>query len=200
VFLAAFAAGVALATVSEPARRDFEGVGERASEVLKFAALLMFGIVLGLRTFREADWRGWAFAAAVLLIARPAAILLSLLWSELPWRERLTAAWFGPRGFASVVFGLMILNSRAPGTGHLFGLVAITVALSIVAHSSTDVLATRLFHANDPRRAPADGDRQVGQDPYAGKGTEPAAGRLETDGRGAAEAPAPRQRPGRVAR
>jgi NhaP-type Na+/H+ or K+/H+ antiporter len=161
-FLASFAAGITLSSISPTARRHFEPVGERLTELLKFAALLVFGIMISFTEMAAAGWRGWLLAAGVLLVARPASILISLLWSAMNWRERLTAAWFGPRGFASVVFGLMILDSGLPNAGELFRLVAVTIVLSIIVHASTDVFAGRWFEkaadeANDPpKREPAE--------------------------------------------
>lgn len=47
-----------------------------------------------------------------LLLVRPVSMLVSLAASRLPRRERLVAAWFGPKGFASVVYGLLVLERR----------------------------------------------------------------------------------------
>lgn len=63
----------------------------------------------------------------------------------LPWLEQATAAWFGPRGFASVIYGLMLLRARVPGAEHLFHVVALVIFGSILVHSSTDVLIARSF-------------------------------------------------------
>lgn len=86
------------------------------------------------------------FTICVLLAVRPVALSLSLIRSPLSWQERATAAWFGPKGFASVVFGLLILKETEAGAmsnakaDRLFHLVALCIAGSIIAHSSTDVL------------------------------------------------------------
>ena len=53
-------------------------------------------------------------ALIAIVLVRPAAMLLSLLRTPLPPSERLTAAWFGPKGFASVVYGLLALPIRNP--------------------------------------------------------------------------------------
>jgi NhaP-type Na+/H+ or K+/H+ antiporter len=53
--------------------------------------------------------------------------------------------WFGPKGFASVVYGLLVLNSGIDGADELFHLIAVTVVLSILLHSSTDVVVARGF-------------------------------------------------------
>ena len=93
------------------------------------------------------------FAAIVLTLVRFGAIELALLKGGLTRPERLTAAWFGPKGFASVVYGLMLLNSSIPRRGLLFQLIALVIALSIVLHSSTDVPVARYFARAGTRRS-----------------------------------------------
>ncbi|MFJ7965938.1 hypothetical protein [Streptomyces sp. NPDC096324] len=71
--------------------------------------------------------------------------------------ERPVAAWFGPKGFASVVYGLLVLPSGIPWADKAFTLVAVCVAFSIIAHGSTDVPIARAFDVDDPVGIP-DGD------------------------------------------
>jgi len=148
-FLAAFAAGITVASVGPEVRAAFHQFGELISELLKLAALLVFGALISPQFLREIPASGYLFALLVLIAVRPVALSLSLVRSSLGWRERAVAAWFGPKGFASVVFGLLILKEAEVGrmdllrADHLFHLVAICIVGSIVAHSSTDVLIAR---------------------------------------------------------
>lgn len=64
-------------------------------------------------------------------------------------REFIAAAWFGPKGFASVAYGLLIVASGIDHRSRLFHLVGLVVAGSIVAHSSTDVIVARWFREVD---------------------------------------------------
>ena len=48
--------------------------------------------------------------------------------------EKLFMGWFGPRGLASIVFGVIVLNEHLPGGGTIAMTVACTILLSIVAH------------------------------------------------------------------
>jgi NhaP-type Na+/H+ or K+/H+ antiporter len=116
---------------------------------LKLAALLVLGALMSPSFLAEIPWSGYVFAVLVLFLARPLALALALLGSELDWREWVAAAWFGPKGFASVVYGLLILHSAVEGGDLMFHLIALVTVLSIVAHSSTDVLVARWL-----RRAP----------------------------------------------
>jgi sodium/hydrogen antiporter len=149
LFLAAFAAGVTVATAGPEVRREFHEFGDTVTELLKLAALLVFGALLSPALFGEAGPGGWLFALLALVAVRPAAIGLALLGSRIGRREWLAAAWFGPKGFASVVYGLLVLTAALPSSEELFRLIAITVVLSIVAHSSTDVLIARWFQDID---------------------------------------------------
>jgi NhaP-type Na+/H+ or K+/H+ antiporter len=153
LFLAAFAAGVTVATVGPAQREAFEHFGELVAELLKLAALLVFGALISVSFLGEISWTGWLFAVAALVVARPVALALAFIGSGLSRREAASAMWFGPKGFASVVYGLLVLNSGIAAADEVFHLVALTVVLSILAHSSTDVVIARLF--DEPRDAPA---------------------------------------------
>jgi NhaP-type Na+/H+ or K+/H+ antiporter len=145
LFLGAFTGGATVATLSPELRRAFHAFGETLSELLKLAALLVFGAVVSPRFLAEIPIAGYGFAALVLVLARPLALALALLGSRLPWREWLAAAWFGPKGFASVLYGLLILRTAIDQRDLVFHLIALVSVLSIVAHSSTDVLVARRF-------------------------------------------------------
>jgi NhaP-type Na+/H+ or K+/H+ antiporter len=145
-YLAAFAAGVTIATVDPSVRDAFGRFGELVAELLKLAALLVFGALILPDTLASGiGLKGYAFAGITLFVVRPLALSIALLRSRISWPERAVAAWFGPRGFASVVYGLMMVSRGVPNGDTLFHLVAVVVAASIVIHSSTDVLAARWF-------------------------------------------------------
>ena len=149
-YLAAFAAGVTIASIRTDLRDEFHQFGELVAELLKLAALLVFGALISPHFLREIPWSGYAFALLALLLVRPIALTLALMGSALDRRERVTAAWFGPKGFASVVYGMLILESGIATADMLFHLVAIVIAASIVAHSSTDVAIARWFEEPAP--------------------------------------------------
>lgn len=145
LYLAAFAAGITIASAGPEIRDAFREYGEYVSEIVKLLALFVFGALISPELLRDVGWSGLLFAALTLVVARPVAVELSLLGSGLPWQERLTAAWFGPKGFASVLYGLLVLESGLPDSEHLFHIIVAAISLSIVVHSSTDVPAADYF-------------------------------------------------------
>jgi NhaP-type Na+/H+ or K+/H+ antiporter len=138
-----------VSTVGQQQREAFEEFGELVAELLKLAALLVFGALLTPALFADVGWPGWLFAVLALVVARPVALWISFLRSNLSMREQAAVMWFGPKGFASVVYGLFVLSSGIGAADTIVGLVAVTIVLSIVAHSSTDVLVARTFEEGE---------------------------------------------------
>ncbi len=150
LFLGAFAAGVTVATMSQELRHEFEQLGELVAEQLKLVAILVFAALMTPAfLLDEITWRGWAFALLALALARPLALAASFFGSRLTMREQAAAMWFGPKGFASVVYGLIVLESGVELSDELFHLTALTITISILAHSSTDVVVARQFEGDD---------------------------------------------------
>jgi NhaP-type Na+/H+ or K+/H+ antiporter len=154
-FLAAFAAGISAVSSRPTLSPEFRVFSETVAELLKFVALFVFGSLLTWGFFSGSSWRVYAFAAFVLLVSRPLPVLLCLLGAPLDYRSRLTAAWFGPKGFASVVYGIIVAE-RHPGGMGLFAVAALVITVSIVAHSSTDVLIADWLASATGRRGGSD--------------------------------------------
>jgi NhaP-type Na+/H+ or K+/H+ antiporter len=149
-FLAAFAGGMAVASFTPGLSEAFADFGELTTELLKLAALLVLGALLTFGLVGDVGVAGVAFAVLVLTVARGLAIVVAVGGAGLDKKELATIAWFGPKGFASVVYALLIFGTHGPDASHIFALIAVTVALSIVAHSSTDVAVARWFAGDDP--------------------------------------------------
>ena len=158
-YLAAFAEGAVVARLDSGAQESFSELGEQLAELAKFAALLVFGALLTPSLFASIGLGGWVVAVLSLVLVRPASLVLSLLGSPLERKELFAAAWFGPKGFASVVYGLLVLHSGIPQAQDAYELIAVCIGLSIVAHSSTDVPVAKLFDVEEIAGVP--GDRRV---------------------------------------
>lgn len=159
LFLAAFAAGITIATVAPDLRESFELFGELVTELLKLAAILVFAALISPQFLSEIPLSGYVFAVLALVVARPLSIAVALLGSDLPRRQQAAAAWFGPKGFASVVYGLLVLEGGGALADEMFHLIALVIVLSILTHSSTDVPIAHAFARRE--RAARDTDPAV---------------------------------------
>jgi NhaP-type Na+/H+ or K+/H+ antiporter len=72
-------------------------------------------------------------------------MFVSLTGSGESTTSKLFLGWFGPRGLASIVFAIIVLNQGVAGGGLLSMTVACTVTLSIVAHGFTANPLARLL-------------------------------------------------------
>jgi len=148
-FLAAFVAGATIATIRPAASEAFRHTGELASEIVKGVALVAFATLLDATMLSTAGVVGAGFAVAVILVSRPVPVLTALAGSRLTGRERAAVAWFGPKGFASVAYAVIVAFSDMESAMKVLALVAITVLISVVAHSSTDVAVARWLRGTE---------------------------------------------------
>ncbi|HJT81530.1 MAG TPA: cation:proton antiporter [Chthoniobacterales bacterium] len=152
IYLAAFAAGSTIASTREDLRNEFHQFGELVTELAKLNAILVFGAMISPAYFADIGIGGYLFALCVLLVARPVALFVSLWGCALGWRERISAAWFGPKGFASIIYGLLLFQHGVPQAEHYFHIIAIAILASMIAHSTTDVLLARWFASSSQSR------------------------------------------------
>ncbi len=149
LFIAAFLAGITVISVGKRNREDLGEFNELVAELSKLIALLLLGIVASRRIFAPLAATEYIAILLAVFAVRPVAIFLSLVRTRLPRYEILTVGWFGPKGFASVVYGVMIL-SVDPHLAHMVGL---AVIISILIYSSTDILVGRIYQKRAQRRS-----------------------------------------------
>src|SRR3954469_6440294 len=139
-FVAAFIGGLcfgASARADAPPSVEFT---ERAGSLLSLVLWFVFGAGFILPTFENLDVRTVVYAIASLTVVRMVAVAIALIGSG---QDRATTAfigWFGPRGLASVVFALLALEQLGgtdPRVSTAVRTIALTIALSIVAHGIT---------------------------------------------------------------
>ena len=131
--------------------------------MLNAVTLIVFGAVALGPALHLLDWRIALYAVLSLTVVRMVPVALAL--AGLHPRKPTVAfvGWFGPRGLASIVFALIVLEGASlPHVELLITVVMITVGLSVLAHGLsagplTDAYA-RWFAA--PVEAAADGERR----------------------------------------
>ncbi|NVI85005.1 sodium:proton antiporter [Janthinobacterium sp. BJB401] len=106
---------------------------ERLSELT--LVLLLGGAV----TAAAWSWQAWSVALFLLLVARPASVMLGLLASGTSVRLRGLAAWFGVRGIGSLYYLSYAIAHGLPRplARELADITLVVVILSIVAHGLT---------------------------------------------------------------
>ncbi len=137
-FIAAFAGGLVFgATVSHRCSFVFEFM-ESEGQLLTVIVFLVFGAVMLPDALHHATWGTLLLALLFLTIVRMVPIAIALTRTGLSYQSKAFLGWFGPRGIASILFALLIVEREAiPGGDEILACVVITVALSIVLHGAT---------------------------------------------------------------
>jgi NhaP-type Na+/H+ or K+/H+ antiporter len=156
--IAAFVAGIVFAVTRHEIPEIFHRFNENLSSVLQLIAFAVFGALVVATGFEHGVPQLVAFVAFALLVARPGSVLLALVGVPLERPEKLFIAWFGPKGIASMLFALFVLNSSAPHRAIVFDVAAFTILASIVVHGLTDTLASRWIEQRLREAAEAEAD------------------------------------------
>jgi sodium/hydrogen antiporter len=142
--IAAFVAGIAMGAAERDVPDAFLDFAENVSAIFQVVTFFVFGALIVATGYHRDVWQLVLFVPFALLIARPAAIQLSFLRAGLPGPERWFVAWFGPKGVASMLFALFVLDSDVAGRSLIFDVAAFTILASIIAHGLTDTLGARI--------------------------------------------------------
>ena len=134
-FVAAFVAGMAFGSIVGGDQESTMAFTEDAGELLSLLVWLAFGAIMVVPGFEHAAWQDYVFALLALTLIRMVPVALASLRSGLDRHAVLFIGWFGPRGLASVVFGLIAYDALdAPDAGRVLSVVTITVTFSVIAH------------------------------------------------------------------
>jgi sodium/hydrogen antiporter len=135
MFIAAFVAGLAVQfTLRAEAQHSVE-FGGQWGEVANLAVFLIFGMI-AVRNWPQFHLNMWLYAILSLTVVRILPVAIALIGSGIDFAGIIFMGWFGPRGLASIVLGLVYMKQElnlAGGDTIRFA-VATTVLLSIFAH------------------------------------------------------------------
>ena len=143
-FIAAFFAGASLGAAAPDVARRLHDFTETEGQLFILLVFLVFGATMAWPALAAADADADADAAMILYaivsltIVRMAAIAISLIGSKLRPQTVVFLGWFGPRGLASIIFAIFVIEQHSlPEADYLLDVVSITVLMSVVAHGVT---------------------------------------------------------------
>jgi NhaP-type Na+/H+ or K+/H+ antiporter len=166
--LSVTAMGITLANARVHSIDEVRRFKENIAVILVSAVFVVLTATLSREMLRAADWRLFAFVAAVLFVTRPLTVWLSTIGSDMSWREKLLVGWIAPRGIVAVAvsgfFGTALATSGYPDGSRLIVLTFAIVFATVVAHGfSIGWLARRLGLATASRP----GVLMVGASPWS---------------------------------
>jgi sodium/hydrogen antiporter len=144
-FIAAFVAGIVFRGALGRDPDDLNELNEQVGDVLSAVTFILFGAILLGPALGELSWELALYAVVSLTLVRMIPVAIAM------WGSRARAptlgflGWFGPRGLASIVFALIVIEeSHLPHEDVIVLAIYVTVGLSVFAHGlSAAPLASR---------------------------------------------------------
>jgi NhaP-type Na+/H+ or K+/H+ antiporter len=145
-FIAAFIGGMVFGnTLRHPCTFLFEFM-ETEGQLLVIITFIVFGAALLPEALEQMNLTIFLYAVLSLSVIRMIPIAISLIGAGVRLPTQLFLGWFGPRGLASILFILLILEEAdIPHRQELLSITVVTVALSVVLHGVTAAPLSRLY-------------------------------------------------------
>jgi NhaP-type Na+/H+ or K+/H+ antiporter len=139
-FIAAFVGGLVVRVGFKDVSEHMVEFSQQEGQLFDLFVFFLFGVVVGpiLGAF---SWAVALYAVLSLTLVRMLPVAISLAGTRLSRSSVLFMGWFGPRGLASIVLGLVFLEQEAhlPGEPVIRLAVATTVLLSVLAHGISTI-------------------------------------------------------------
>ena len=136
-FIAAFAGGLLLgaSTKSDQIRERIQEFGEAEGQQLILFVFLIFSMVMVPQAAKYWDINALLYAVLSLTVIRMLPVAISLLGKNLGLGTILFVGWFGPRGIASVLYLLLVVNILGiEGYERILSVIVLTVLISVFVH------------------------------------------------------------------
>lgn len=144
-FIACFVGGLLFGWLAKEHKHDLLIRAEGSGDTLALITWVIFGGAVVGQSIHSFSWQVVLYAILSLTLIRMLPVFLVLTGRPLRVGEKLFIGWFGPRGLASVVFGVIVFNRHLPGGGTIVMTVVCTIILSIIFHGlSANPLANAL--------------------------------------------------------
>ena len=136
-YIAAFTGGILFGVLAKESTHKLVMAAEGTAETLAMLTWIVFGAAVIGQSYQYFSWQVVMYALLSLTVVRMLPIFLSLSGTGERSDSKLFLGWFGPRGLASIVFAIIVLNTKLPGAQFMSMVVVCTVFLSAIAHGIT---------------------------------------------------------------
>lgn len=133
-FIACFVGGMLFGRIEKQYKPKLLMAAEGTGDTLALITWVVFGVAVVGKYMSSFSWEVVIYALLSLTVVRMLPVFLVLAGMNLRTDEKLFMGWFGPRGLASIVFGVIVLKEHLPGGETITITVVCTIVFSIIAH------------------------------------------------------------------
>ena len=146
-FIAAFVGGAIYGRLAGGTPND-SAFSEEIGAVLDGVTLIVFGAAVLGSLWSDIELHLVIYAVLSLTVVRMVPVAIAMIGSRARPATVLFMGWFGPRGLASIVFGVVVVEgAQLPHVDTLVITIAVTVAISVIAHGVTAAPLARRYAA-----------------------------------------------------
>jgi cell volume regulation protein A len=160
-FVAVYAAAVTLGNGPIPMRPSVLRFHDALGWLSQITMFLFLGLLANPARVAAQIPLGMAIAVALTLLARPLAVLVSLLPFRFTLRESFYIGWVGLRGAVPIVLAIYPVLAGVPGAERVFDIVFVVVILNALIPGSTVRWATRRFRLEQAGAEPPSAVLQI---------------------------------------
>lgn len=153
-FMAVYMAGLAMAGRVFAHRRSLLRFHEGVAWLMQIVMFLILGLLVFPSELLGNALPGLAISAVLMFIARPLAVMVLLLGSDFPVRERLMVSWVGLRGAAPIILATFPMVAGLATAGSIFNTVFFVVVFSVLIQGPTAGAMARLLRVDVPMESP----------------------------------------------
>jgi sodium/hydrogen antiporter len=136
-FIACFVGGLLLSGLRERRKEELLRGAEHMGEALALLTWVVSGGIVVARLIDRVTWPALLYAVLSLTVIRMLPVFLCLIVTRTSTADKLFIGWFGPRGLATIVFAVLVLDEKLPGNDTILLPAGWTVLLSVIAHGVT---------------------------------------------------------------
>jgi sodium/hydrogen antiporter len=157
IFIAAFTGGFLFGVIGRDSGGEVSYLVDEGGELLNAVTFIVFGAAILGPALDDLGWEVLAYAVLSLTAVRMLPVALALLGSRARRQTLAFVGWFGPRGLATIVFAVILIDeSSLPHERTLLLAVVATIGISVFAHGLTSRPLTNRYvrwYASHPREA-----------------------------------------------
>jgi NhaP-type Na+/H+ or K+/H+ antiporter len=154
-FISAFVAGLAFGMVIKGACKFVYEFTESEGQLLTWSAFFLLGATLVQDAIAHLTLPMLGLILVSLFIVRPLAIWVSLFGTDAHGTTKMFFGWFGPRGLATALFALLVMENLPHALGQdILHLAINAVWISAILHGVTAAPGARWYGAKTKQMAP----------------------------------------------
>ena len=154
--LAVTLAGVVVGNAGTRVGRELREFNDHLTLALIALLFVLLAATVRIAEVRALGWPGLVTVGALLVLVRPANVIVSTLGTDLTIRERAFLSWVAPRGIVAAavasIFAASLEAHDMPGGAELRALVFLTIAVTVLLQGGTAPLVARLLDVRAPQR------------------------------------------------